>query len=161
MDSNHFAEKEDHDFDIKKEFFKYFFYWKYFLLSIVLCLVTAFLYIRYTDRIYETTAKIKILDKKDSALEMPTAEDLFSASKINLENEKELIISYPIIKKVVEKLKKDVADPYFEELIKKESLELAQNFERKSVPKFLVAGQEPSSRSVAAWSAIIDAELKK
>ena len=54
----------------------------------------------------------------------------------------------------VEKLKKDVADPYFEELIKKESLELAQNFERKSVPKFLVAGQEPSSRSVAAWSAI-------
>ena len=48
-----------------------------------------------------------------------------------------------------------------EELIKKESLELAQNFERKSVPKFLVAGQEPSSRSVAAWSAIIDAELKK
>ena len=54
-----------------------------------------------------------------------------------------------------------MADPYYEELIKKESLELAQNFERKSVPKFLVAGQEPSSRSVAAWSAIIDAELKK
>jgi capsular exopolysaccharide synthesis family protein len=35
---------------------------------------------------------------------MPTAEDLFSSSKINLENEKELIISYPILKKVVEKL---------------------------------------------------------
>ena len=60
----------------------------------------------------------------------------------------------------VNKLKQDAADPYFEELIKKESLELAQNFERKSVPKFLVAGQEPSSRSVDAWSTIIDAELK-
>tara|TARA_Y100001936_G_C16026653_1_gene642958 strand:- start:689 stop:1099 length:411 start_codon:yes stop_codon:yes gene_type:complete len=61
----------------------------------------------------------------------------------------------------IEKLKKDAADPYFEELIKKESLELAQNFERKSVPKFLVAGQEPSSRNLDTWSAIIDAELKK
>ena len=61
----------------------------------------------------------------------------------------------------IEKFKRDAADPYFEELIKKESLELAQNFERKSVPKFLVAGKEPSSRSIDAWSAIIDAELKK
>jgi uncharacterized protein involved in exopolysaccharide biosynthesis len=104
MDSNNFIETEDNNFDIKKEFFKYFFYWKYFLLAIVFCLFTAFFYIKYTSSIYETTAKIKILDKKDSALEMPTAEDLFSSSKINLENEKELIISYPILKKVVEKL---------------------------------------------------------
>jgi len=61
----------------------------------------------------------------------------------------------------INKLKQDAADPYFEELIKKESLELAQNFERKSVPKFLIAGQEPSGRTVEAWSALIDAELKK
>jgi len=60
----------------------------------------------------------------------------------------------------IDKLKKDAEDPYFEELIKQESLELAQNFERKSVPKFLVAGQEPSSRSLEVWSEIIDAELK-
>ena len=60
----------------------------------------------------------------------------------------------------INKFKQDANDPYFEDLIKKESLELAQNFERKSVPKFLVAGKEPSSRSVEAWSQIIDAELK-
>ena len=59
------------------------------------------------------------------------------------------------------KFKQDAQDPYFEELIKKESLELSQNFERKSVPKFLVAGREPGSRSVEAWSTIIDQELKK
>ena len=59
------------------------------------------------------------------------------------------------------KFKKDAEDPYFEDLIKKESLELAQNFERKSVPKFLVEGIEPSARNVDAWSALIDAELKK
>ena len=60
----------------------------------------------------------------------------------------------------INKFKQDANDPYFEDLIKKESLELAQNFERKSVPKFLVAGKEPSSRSVEAWSELIDAELK-
>ena len=104
MDSNHFVETEDGNFDLKKEFFKYFFYWKYFLLAVVVCLFTAYVYIKYTSSVYETTAKIKVLDKKDSALEMPTAEDLFASSKINLENEKELILSYPILKKVVEEL---------------------------------------------------------
>ena len=59
------------------------------------------------------------------------------------------------------KFKRDAQDPAFEQLIQKESLELAQNFERKSVPKFLVAGREPSSRSVDAWSQIIDVELQK
>lgn len=104
MDSNYNIETEDYSRDLKKEFFKYFFYWKYFLLAIVLCLFTAFFYIKYTNNIYATTAKIKILDKKESALEMPTAEGLFSSSKINLENEKELIVSYPILKKVVKGL---------------------------------------------------------
>ena len=59
----------------------------------------------------------------------------------------------------IEKLKKDAADPYFEELIKKESLELAQNFERKSVPKFLVAGREPKGRDLQTFSDMIKAKL--
>lgn len=57
--------------------------------------------------------------------------------------------------------KADAKDPVWEELIKKESKELQDNFERKSVPKFLVAGKEPSARNIDAWSAIIDLELKK
>ena len=85
MDSSNFIETVDDNFDIKREFFKYFFYWKYFLLAIAFCLFTAFFYIKYTNSIYETTAKIKILDKKNSALEMPTAKDLFSSSRINLD----------------------------------------------------------------------------
>ncbi|MBT7895531.1 MAG: polysaccharide biosynthesis tyrosine autokinase [Flavobacteriales bacterium] len=90
--------------DLKKAFFKYLFFWKYFLLSVVICLATAFTYIRYTDKILETNAKIKILDKKDSALELPSAEDLFSSSKINLENELEVIKSYSILEQVVRNL---------------------------------------------------------
>jgi capsular exopolysaccharide synthesis family protein len=63
------------------------------------------LYLRYTSKIYNVAAKIKIIDKKESSLELPTASDLFSNSKINLENEIEVIKSYPILSQVVENKK--------------------------------------------------------
>ena len=60
------------------------------------------------------------------------------------------------------KLKQDAKDSALEDLIKKEGLELNQNFARKSVPKFLIQGKEPpGKRTLENWSAIIDAELKK
>ena len=61
------------------------------------------------------------------------------------------------------KLKQDAKDSALEDLIKKESLELSQNFARKSVPKFLIQGKEPpgGKRNLETWSVIIDAELKK
>lgn len=96
-------EVED-NFDFKKEFFKYFHFWKYFVGAIGLFLIVAFLYLRYTSKIYTSTAKIKVLDKKESSLELPSAEDLFSNSKINLENEVEVLKSYPILEQVVKNL---------------------------------------------------------
>ncbi len=59
------------------------------------------------------------------------------------------------------KFKQDAKDPAFETLIKKESLELTQNFERKSVPKFLVAGREPASRDLQTFSNMITAKLEE
>ena len=100
---NDFQNDED-SFDFVKEFFKYFFFWKYFLLSIIICLFVAFVVNRYTPKVFSTTAKIQILDKKQNNLEMPSAEDLFSNSKINLENEIEIITSFTIINKVVKNL---------------------------------------------------------
>ena len=80
------VKNEEDSFDFAQEFFKYFFFWKYFLLSIIICFTIAFIFNRYTPKVFSTTAKIQILDKKQNNLEMPTAEDLFSSSKINLEN---------------------------------------------------------------------------
>ena len=94
----------EENFDFKKEFFKYFSFWKYFLRFTILLLITAFIYLRYTPKVYTSTAKIKVLDKKESSLELPSAEDLFSHSKINLENEVEVLKSYPILEKVVRNL---------------------------------------------------------
>ena len=93
-------ESED-DFDFKKEFFKYLYFWKYFVGTTVLFILIAFIYLKYTPKIYDVTAKIEIIDKKESSLELPTASELFSNSKINLENEIEVIKSYPILAQVV------------------------------------------------------------
>ena len=94
-------ESED-NFDFKKEFFKYLYFWKYFVGASILFIVIAFMYLRYTSKVYNAAAKIKIIDKKESSMELPTASELFSNSKINLENEIEVIKSYPILSQVVE-----------------------------------------------------------
>ena len=39
-------------------------------------------------------------------------------------------------------------------------LELSNNFERKSVPKFLVAGKEPKGRDLQTFSDMVKAALK-
>ena len=59
------------------------------------------------------------------------------------------------------KFRQDAKDPAFEALIKKESKELQDNFERKSVPKFLVAGKEPASRDLQTFSDMITARVKE
>ena len=100
---NNFQNDED-SFDFISEFFKYFFFWKYFLVSILIFLFLALIINRYTPKIFKTQAKIQILDKKQNNLEMPSAEDLFSSSKINLENEIEIIKSASILNNVIKNL---------------------------------------------------------
>jgi len=90
--------------DFKQEFFKYLFYWKYFLISTLFFLLVAFTYLRYSAKIYDTSAKIQIIDKKEASLELPSASELFSKSKINLENEMEIIKSSPVIKEVIKNI---------------------------------------------------------
>ncbi len=92
---------EEESFDFKKVFFKYFYFWKVFIGSCFIFFVIAFTYLRYTPKSYVSSAKIKIVDKKETSLELPTASDLFSKSKINLENEIEVLRSYPILEQVI------------------------------------------------------------
>ena len=103
LNDNYNQENIEDKYDLKKELFKYLFFWRWFVFSIILCLIISFFYLRYSNTIYSTTAKIKILDKKEVSLELPSASDLFNSNKINLENEIELLSSYTILKKVIEK----------------------------------------------------------
>ena len=103
LDDNYNQENIEDKYDLKKELFKYLFFWRWFVFSIILCFIISFFYLRYSHNIYRTSAKIKILDKKEASLELPSASDLFSNNKINLENEIELLSSYTILSKVIEK----------------------------------------------------------
>ena len=62
----------------------------------------------------------------------------------------------------VEKLKEDFANPAIQSQIDTEIAELKNSgIPRMSVPKFLINGKEPQGRSLEAFSAVIEAELKK
>ena len=90
-------------FNIKYEFFKYFHYWPWFVFSLILFITSSFVYLRYAPKLYNTYAKIKILDD-NSGIELPTTALILNRSNINLENEMEILISYPILDKVVDQL---------------------------------------------------------
>lgn len=97
------AQKNDQGEVIKSEIIKYLRYWYWFAICIVLALLGAYLYLRYTPNIYSSTAKIKILDK-GKGLELPSSAFVFNRSNINLENEIEIIKSYRIIEQAVKQL---------------------------------------------------------
>ena len=62
----------------------------------------------------------------------------------------------------VEQLKRDANSPAIAQQIQIEIDELKNSgIPRMSVPKFLINGKEPQGRTLDAFSAVIDAELKK
>ncbi len=75
-------------FDFKDEFFRYFSFWPFFLVSLLFFVITSFVYLRYSNYYFKTEAKIEIIDKaQDSEMALPTAMTVFNRSMINLENE--------------------------------------------------------------------------
>lgn len=97
---------------IKTEVRKYLRFWYWYALGVALAFLGAYLYLRYTPKVYNSSAKIKILDKS-KGLEMPSASFIFSRSNINLENEIEILKSYRIAEKVVRRL--NLTMQYFED----------------------------------------------
>ncbi|WP_412984126.1 GumC family protein [Pontimicrobium sp. IMCC45349] len=106
-----FVENEE-SLNIKQEIQKYLGYWPWFAVSLVVCVISSYFYLKYASRIYQSTAKVKILDENDG-LELPTSAFVFKRSNINLENEIEILTSYRILEKVVRQL--DLTSTFYEE----------------------------------------------
>ncbi|WP_181855220.1 tyrosine-protein kinase domain-containing protein [Winogradskyella sp. KYW1333] len=109
--TNSFLVEED-NLDIKRVVGRYLRFWPWFVFTVVFALSTAYIYLKYAPRIYETTAKIKVLDEGDG-LELPTAAFIFKRSNINLENEIEILNSYIISERVVRQL--NLSTRFYEE----------------------------------------------
>jgi len=73
-------------------------------------LICAGLYLRYTPKIYSSVAKIQIFDQtKELDLASDALSPLAMYSKVNLNNEIEVIKSYRLLKQVVDELDLDVS----------------------------------------------------
>ena len=93
------------DIIIKDILFRYLQFWKWFLAAAILSLSVAYTYLRYASDIYQTTAKIKILDNSKGGMKLPSdVAALFSNSKVNLDNEMEVLKSHRLLELVAKNL---------------------------------------------------------
>ena len=93
------------DVNIKDILFRYLQFWKWFLAVAILSLSVAYTYLRYASDIYQTTAKIKILDNSKGGMKLPSdVAALFSNSKVNLDNEMEVLKSHRLLELVAKNL---------------------------------------------------------
>lgn len=111
---NEFTEQEDQSsFDLQAELNKYLKKWPWFLLSLVVALFLAWLYLRYTPKQYSTNASILVTteDNKKSGISM---EDFANVSLgggfggNNLQDQIAIMKSKPILHDLVKKLNLDV-----------------------------------------------------
>jgi capsular exopolysaccharide synthesis family protein len=105
----------DDTINIRAEIEKYLLYWKWFAVGIILALIAAYSYLRYTTPQYNASAIILIKDDKKSgaSAELAAFEDLgiLGSSGQNIDNEIEIIKSRKIIGNVIKNL--DLNISYF------------------------------------------------
>lgn len=102
-------QEEEEQFDVKKTLSKYVRHWPWFLLAIFISLVIGFFYLRYSPIVFESVAKIKVLDdSKQLNISVDPMSVLNGNSKINLDNEIEILKSYRILSHVVNEMNLDV-----------------------------------------------------
>lgn len=93
---------------ISKIIGKYLRHWKWFLLSVLICLTIAYVKLRYTTPQYKATAKILVRDEQKGGLnsELSAFADLglVGGVKNNVDNEIEILNSTTLIEKTVKKL---------------------------------------------------------
>lgn len=96
--------------DYKARFFEYLLYWPIFIICLILALGGAYVYLRYQAPVYSvsSTVLIKQGDKtKSSAVtQLAAMQDLGTVSMANnFDNEVEILQSYSLVRKVVDRLK--------------------------------------------------------
>src|SRR5690554_1404538 len=103
---------ENDQVDIKRVIYRYVAYWPWILVSIMLALLVAFYYLRYTPDSFNTTAKVKILTEKEATDLALDLDKILGKSNVNLENERAVFSSFRLNKQVVEQLNLQVS--YFQ-----------------------------------------------
>src|SRR6478735_5869406 len=106
------VQEDDGGFDFKKLVYTFLQYWPWFVASVFISMLIAFLYLRYTTPVYRISAKILIKDDKSGpsggSEDMLSQLDIFN-TKNNVNNEKEVLQTYYLVKKVVDEMQLNVS----------------------------------------------------
>ncbi|MEZ0130973.1 Wzz/FepE/Etk N-terminal domain-containing protein, partial [Flavobacterium sp. LBUM151] len=101
-------DNKSEDVNLRQQLDKYIIQWKWFLLSVVICLIAVFLYLRYATPIYEATTAILVKDEKKGGMlsELSAFSDLGlgGGSVNNVDNEIEILRSRTIVESTVKRL---------------------------------------------------------
>ena len=113
------------EINLKDQLNLYLRYWPWFLISVLLILSLAFLYLKYTSENYRTQATILIKDEQNSSLsELAAFEDLGltggGLSSSDLENEVEILKSKKLLTQVVKDLDLNIRYFFEGDIVSKE-----------------------------------------
>ena len=110
---NDFIDDEIEDVNLREQLDKYLSHWRWFLLSIIIGLVLAFLYLRYTTPSYQATTTILVKDEKKGGMlsELSAFSDLGlgGSMKSNVDNEIEILKSRTLVESTISKLNLNVS----------------------------------------------------
>ena len=95
---------EGESIDIKREFSYYFFFWPWFLVTIVLALIGSYTYLRYTPNIYSSSAQVQITKSDASSSFLTTEVTSLFGTRVNVDNDISVITSNHILSQVVQQL---------------------------------------------------------
>src|SRR5690606_29233219 len=101
-------DSDEQELNLKQIFEQYAFYWKWFVISVLACLFIAFVYLRYAQKIYNTSAKILLQDEKQASgdmaglAELATMTGMGSSSAAFVNDQMEVLRSRRLMRKVVE-----------------------------------------------------------
>jgi len=99
--------EEGESFNLKKGLFRMLRMWPWFLFSLLVCLLVAWLYLRFTNPVYKAGASLIVIDEKKGAELMDRSRlkeiGLGGNSKL-VENEIEILQSYDLMEDVVDRL---------------------------------------------------------
>lgn len=100
---NH-PQEQDNDFNLNLMLFYIIRYWKYFLLSVFVCFVVAFFYLRCTTNVYNATAKVLLQDKEKGTFssQVDVLSDFgYQGVNTSVENEIEMLCSKSVVQGAV------------------------------------------------------------
>jgi capsular exopolysaccharide synthesis family protein len=105
--------EEDGGLNLKKLAYTLLQYWLWFVISVFICLLCAFTYLRYATPVYKVSSKILIKDDKNTSPSFNPQDllgelDIFNTQN-NVNNEQQVLNTYYLLKQVVDEMQLNVS----------------------------------------------------